>query len=65
MQRAAGATERLMELLYAQPQIKPVVDPIFIPPPVKGRVRLEKVFSLSLTPTILGLRGLYTRGLSR
>ncbi|MGH8605083.1 MAG: ATP-binding cassette domain-containing protein, partial [Gammaproteobacteria bacterium] len=40
----AGATERLMELLYAQPQIKPVADPIFIPPPVKGRVRLEKVF---------------------
>ncbi|MGH8610417.1 MAG: ABC transporter transmembrane domain-containing protein [Gammaproteobacteria bacterium] len=44
VQRAAGATERLMELLYAQPQIKPVADPIFIPPPVKGRVRLEKVF---------------------
>ncbi len=44
VQRAAGATERLMELLHAEPQIKPPADPVSIPKPVRGELRFERVF---------------------
>ncbi|MGH8643955.1 MAG: ABC transporter transmembrane domain-containing protein [Gammaproteobacteria bacterium] len=44
VQRAAGATERLMELLHAEPQIKPPTDPVSIPKSVRGDLRFERVF---------------------
>ncbi len=44
VQRAAGATERLMELLAAQPEIRVPAAPLPLPPPqpgVTGEIRIE------------------------
>ncbi|WP_420722625.1 MULTISPECIES: ABC transporter transmembrane domain-containing protein [unclassified Hwanghaeella] len=43
LQRAAGATERLVELLEAEPQIKPPASPIALPEPPQGRVVFDNV----------------------
>jgi ATP-binding cassette subfamily B protein len=43
LQRAAGATERLLELLQAQPLIEPPENPQPLPEPVTGRLDLEDV----------------------
>ncbi len=43
VQRAAGATERLMELLTAEPNIVPPINPVPFPVPAKGRIVFEDV----------------------
>jgi len=43
LQRAAGATERLIELLEAEPAITPPTEPAPLPVPAKGRVVFEGV----------------------
>jgi ATP-binding cassette, subfamily B, bacterial len=41
--RAAGASERLNELLRAEPEIKAPVNPVPLPMPAQGRLRFEDV----------------------
>lgn len=43
LQRAAGATERLIELLEADPAIIPPADPTVMPAPAAGRVTFDQV----------------------
>lgn len=43
LQRAAGATERLIELLEAEPAIKPPAAPAPLPEPARGHVTFEDV----------------------
>nr|WP_103762047.1 ABC transporter transmembrane domain-containing protein [Roseovarius confluentis] len=43
LQRAAGATERLVELLQAEDEVQDPVRPETLPRPVKGRVAFENV----------------------
>ncbi|HLW23193.1 MAG TPA: ABC transporter transmembrane domain-containing protein [Steroidobacteraceae bacterium] len=43
MQRAAGAMERLAELLQAQPAIRPPAHPLELPARVRGDLRFENV----------------------
>jgi len=43
VQRAAGAAERLLELLDAEPGITPPVEPAALPSPLRGEIRLEGV----------------------
>jgi ATP-binding cassette subfamily B protein len=43
LQRAAGASERLMELLHTEPAVKAPEQPLHLPVPAKGAVRFEDV----------------------
>jgi ATP-binding cassette subfamily B protein len=43
LQRAAGATERLMELLATEPAIRAPAEPVRLPDPPRGEVRLAQV----------------------
>ena len=43
LQRAAGATERLFDLLEAEPDIAVPAQPAPLPSPARGRVRIEHV----------------------
>jgi ATP-binding cassette subfamily B protein len=43
VQRAAGATERLMEILATEPSVKVPPNPVPLPKPAKGAVRFEHV----------------------
>jgi ATP-binding cassette subfamily B protein len=43
VQRAAGATERLMEILATEPAVKTPPNPVPLPKPAKGAVRFEHV----------------------
>jgi ATP-binding cassette subfamily B protein len=43
LQRAAGATERLMELLATEPAIRAPANPQALPVPARGEVRFERV----------------------
>lgn len=43
LQRAAGATERLVELLEADDTVKDPEAPVALPQPVKGRVQFDNV----------------------
>jgi ATP-binding cassette subfamily B protein len=43
LQRAAGATERLMELLATEPAIRAPAQPQALPEPPRGEVRFERV----------------------
>ena len=43
LQRAAGATERLFELLDQEPSIRAPLEPAPLPTPVRGRVQIEDV----------------------
>jgi ATP-binding cassette subfamily B protein len=43
LQRAAGATERLMELLATEPSIRAPAAPQTLPQPSRGEVRFERV----------------------
>jgi ATP-binding cassette subfamily B protein len=43
LQRAAGASERLMELLHTEPQIAAPANPALLPRPVKGAVSFKGV----------------------
>ncbi len=51
LQRAAGATERLVELLGAQPEIRAPTEPLPLPRPLRGALSLEAVsFSYPARP---------------
>jgi len=51
LQRAAGATERLMELLAIEPEIRAPEHPVELPTPSKGAIDLENVsFSYPTRP---------------
>jgi len=41
--RAAGASERLNQLLTAEPEIRPPANPVALPLPAEGRLRFENV----------------------
>jgi len=43
IQRASGATERLVELLNAQPGVRAPADPVPMPSPGRGEIRFENV----------------------
>lgn len=43
LQRAAGATERLVELLSAEDQVKDPADPLPLPTPARGEITFEGV----------------------
>jgi ATP-binding cassette, subfamily B, bacterial len=43
VQRAAGATERLMEIVTTEPQVKSAPNPVAFPNPSRGTVRFDAV----------------------
>lgn len=43
LQRAGGATERLMELMALTPSIEPPVSPTLLPSPLEGRIVFDNV----------------------
>jgi len=43
IQRASGATERLVELLRAQPSVRAPENPVALPSPGRGQIRFENV----------------------
>jgi ATP-binding cassette subfamily B protein len=56
IQRAAGATERLMELLDTQPTLEVAAPPISLPPRVKGAIRFDEVvFAYPARPEMIAL----------
>lgn len=58
VQRAAGATERMVELLNAAPSIRSPQNPVEMPQPGQGRIRFENVtFSYPARPGQLALDG--------
>ena len=58
LQRAAGATERLMELLAAEPLITVPAEPQALPSPVRGALTLDDVsFRYPARPEISALDG--------
>jgi ATP-binding cassette, subfamily B, bacterial len=58
VQRAAGATERLIELLQAEPAIASPAQPVPMPAPGQGRIRFEQVgFSYPSRPDTPALDG--------
>ena len=59
VQMAAGATERLMELLHIEPEIKVPTNPVALPEPSLGDLRFEDVgFSYPTRPDVSALDGL-------
>lgn len=59
LQRAAGATERLIELLETEPDIRPPAQPIPMPEPARGDVRFKDVtFHYPSRPDVAALNGL-------
>lgn len=59
LQRAAGATERLIELLETEPDIRPPVNPVPMPEPSNGAVRFDSVtFHYPSRPDEAALNGL-------
>lgn len=59
LQRAAGATERLMELLSAEPKIVAPSDPLPLPHPARGALRLQDVsFRYPARPDMPALEGI-------
>ena len=58
VQLAAGATERLVEILQVEPQIKAPENPKTLPQPTKGRIRFDGVtFQYPTRPDISALEG--------
>ena len=58
LQRAAGAAERLLELLHTEPQIAAPDDPVALPEPPRGAVRFEDVtFNYPSRPELAALEG--------
>ena len=59
LQRAAGATERLVELLTAEDSVQDPAAPDALPAPVKGELSFENVsFSYPARPSIAALEGI-------
>jgi ATP-binding cassette subfamily B protein len=59
LQRAAGATERLIEILEMKPDIMPPASPKPMPAPARGEVRFEDVtFHYPSRPHTAALKGL-------
>lgn len=59
LQRAAGATERLIELLETEPDIRPPAQPLPMPDPAKGAVHFDDVtFHYPSRPDEAALNGL-------
>lgn len=59
LQRAAGATERLIELLETEPDITAPAQPITMPQPARGAVAFENVtFHYPSRPQVAALKGL-------
>ncbi|MAA49558.1 MAG: ABC transporter [Gammaproteobacteria bacterium] len=58
VQLAAGATERLVEILHVTPQITPPPNPVAIAQPVRGLIGFDNVsFSYPTRPEISALNG--------
>ena len=58
LQRAAGATERLVELLQAEDKVVDPADPTPLPTPAKGAIRFEDVsFHYPARPETMALNG--------
>lgn len=58
LQRAAGATERLVELLQAEDSVQDPVEPVLLPRPVKGALVLrDVVFRYPSRPATSALDG--------
>ena len=58
LQRAAGASERLMELLHMQPDVKAPDNPVALPSPAKGAVSFRDVrFHYPSRPDAAALNG--------
>jgi ATP-binding cassette subfamily B protein len=56
LQRAAGATERLIELLHAEDPVQDPANPVPLPRPVKGAINFEAVdFTYPSRPDISAL----------
>ena len=62
LQRAAGATERLMELLATKPAISAPESPVALPRPTRGAIRFDRV--TFRYPTRPGVRALDSYSLS-
>ncbi len=59
LQRAAGAAERLLDLLHTEPQIAAPSSPVALPEPPRGEVQFENVrFHYPSRPDIPALNGL-------
>jgi ATP-binding cassette subfamily B protein len=62
LQRAAGATERLVELLSAEDDVRDPVSPQVLPRPVRGEITFEDVhFAYPSRPGIAALDGISLR----
>ena len=58
LQRAAGATERLVEMLHAHDPVQDKASPLRLPRPVRGQVRFEDVsFTYPTRPNAPSLNG--------
>ena len=58
IQRAAGATERLVELLSTEDAIRDPAHPLALPMPAKGEIRFENVsFHYPTRPDVSALQG--------
>jgi ATP-binding cassette subfamily B protein len=62
LQRAAGATERMVELMLAADTVVDPADPVALPPRIRGRIGFEALtFRYPARPETPALRGLTLR----